>query len=187
MRITRLGLRRIFQCPVPGTARRSELLPLASPVSSVRQSLYPRVSASCLVQPSPIFQSNGRSPQERTLTFPALLPYLLLWLLVVLGFVVICQLAQPHSLIGFVCLRSQVCSQLPPWFCLCLTVGTTTLCKGLSSTSQRSCWAHKWRCGWTKAHPYGEPNSYNGSNSYGRSNSYGGGLLPPRYPIVRSQ
>jgi len=62
----------------------------------------------------PDFQSNGRSPQERTLTFPALLPYLLFWLLVVLGFVVICQLAQPHSLIGFVCLRSQVCFQLPP-------------------------------------------------------------------------
>jgi len=91
-------LRQIFQYLVPGKAQRSELLPQASPVSSVRQSLYPRVSASCLVQPSPIFQSNGRSPQERTLTFPALLPYLLFWLLVVLGFVVICQLAQPHSL-----------------------------------------------------------------------------------------
>ena len=92
---------------------------------------------------------DGRSPQVRTLTFPAPLPYLLLRPLVASGFVVICQLARPHSLIWFVCLRSQVCFQLPPdpasrrRPCLPLAVGATNLRKGLSPSSQRPCWAHQ--------------------------------------------
>ena len=44
------------------------------------------------------FRLGNRSPQVRTLTFPAHLSNLLFRPLVVSGFVVICQLAQPHSL-----------------------------------------------------------------------------------------
>jgi hypothetical protein len=103
---------------------------------------------------------DGRSPQVRTLTFPAHLPYLLLWPLVALRFVVSCQLARPLSLIRFVCLRSQVCFRLPPdpasrrRPCLPLTVGATYLRMGLSPSSQRPCWAHK-----ITAHQLGAPSN----------------------------
>lgn len=88
------------------------------------------------------------SPQVRTLTVPAALSHLLLWPLVAWGFVVISQLARPRSLMGFVCLKSQVCLRLPPdpvsrrRPCLQLTVGATNLRTGLSPASQRPCWAH---------------------------------------------
>jgi hypothetical protein len=90
----------------------------------------------------------GRPPQVRTLTFPAPLPHLLLRPLVASGFVVMCQLARPHSLIRFVFLKSQVCFRLPPdpasrrRLCLPLAVGATNLRKGLSPSSQHPCWAH---------------------------------------------
>ncbi len=93
-------------------------------------------------------QPGGRSPQVRTLAFPAHLPDLLLWHLVALGFAVNCQLARPCSLIRFVFLRSQVCFRLPPdpasqrRPCLPLAVGATNLRTGLSPASQRPCWAH---------------------------------------------
>jgi hypothetical protein len=54
-----------------------------------------------------------RSPQVRALTFPAYLPHLLLRLLVASDFVVSSQLAQSHSLMRFVFLKSQVCLRLP--------------------------------------------------------------------------
>jgi len=66
------------------------------------------------------------------LTFPALLPHLLLRLLVASDFVVSSQLLQPHSLMRFVFLKSQVCFQLlsdiPSQSCPCLplAVGATS-------------------------------------------------------------
>jgi hypothetical protein len=100
-------------------------------------------------QPGLPLRLGDRPPQVRTLTFPAHLPHLLLRLLVASDFVVIGQLVQPHSLMGFVFLRSQVCLRLPsdpasrqrP--CLQLAVGATNLRKGLSPSSQRPCWAHQ--------------------------------------------
>ena len=47
----------------------------------------------------PVFRSNGRSPQIRTLTFSASLSHLLLRPLIASGFVAVCQLARPHSLL----------------------------------------------------------------------------------------
>jgi hypothetical protein len=80
----------------------------------------------------PFPRLDNRPPQVRTLAFPAHLPHLLLRLLIASDFVVSCQLVQPHSLMWFVFLRSQVCFRLPPDItsrycpCLPLAVGATS-------------------------------------------------------------
>ena len=116
-------------------------MPSADFCAAIRSSLDPL---------SPHTRTRRRPPRVRTLPFPAHLPHLLLWPLIALGFVVIGQLARPHSLfMGFVSLRSQVCLRLPsdpasrrrP--CLQLTVGAINLRKGLSPSSQRPCRAHQ--------------------------------------------
>src|SRR5512135_3919203 len=100
----------------------------------------------------PFTRPAGRSPQVRTLTFPAHLPHLPLQPLIASGFAAYCQLARlkwPHM--GFVFLRSQVCLRLPPnpasrrRPCLQLAVGAINLRSGLSPLSQRPCWAHNER------------------------------------------
>ena len=96
--------------------------------------------------PSPAWQQVSPGKNIDFLCAPALFT---VWSLVALGFVVLCQLARPHSLIWFVCLRSQVCFRLPPdpasrrRLCLLLTVGATSLRKSLSLSSQCPCWAHR--------------------------------------------
>jgi hypothetical protein len=108
----------------------------------------------------PFARPGRRSPQVRTLTFPAPLPHLPHQPLIASGLAAACQLARliwPHM--GFVFLRLQVCLRLPPdpasrrRPCLQLAVGATlaplrgavrvNLRSGLSPPSQRPCWAHK--------------------------------------------
>jgi hypothetical protein len=61
----------------------------------------------------PLPRPGDRSPQVSALTFPAHRPHLLLRLLVASDFVVSGHLVQPHSLMRFVFLRSQLCLRLP--------------------------------------------------------------------------
>ena len=73
------------------------LLPLLTPAASA----WPRDLGYHLLW------LDDRSPQVRTLTFPAHLPHLLLWPLIASGFVVTCQLARPHSLLCGSCSSSR--------------------------------------------------------------------------------
>jgi hypothetical protein len=107
----------------------------------------------------PLPQPGNRPPQVRALPFPVLLPHLPLRLLVASDFVVLSQLVQPHSLMSFVLLRSQVCLRLPsvtasrPCPCLRLAVGVTAYARvfhplanahaGRTKKEPTKCWSLK--------------------------------------------
>ena len=115
--------------------------------------LWPRLTPAASAQPLDwgchLRRPGVRSPQVRTLTFPAALLHLPRQPLTASGFVVLCQLARlAWPRMKFVFLKSQVCLQLPPdpvsrrRPCLQLAVGAINLRSGLSPPSHRPCWAH---------------------------------------------
>ena len=72
--------------------------------------LWPRLTPAisiCFLKQVYRLRLDHRSPQVSSLTFPAHLSNLLLRPLVVWGFVVVCQLARPHSLLSVSCSSSR--------------------------------------------------------------------------------